>query len=140
MNRLIETSLHLASSYELEYIRVDDYITELLREESEITPFLRILWERIDNKLDDMGQVSWKYAIEEFHGQIYISNLQWYWLCRLGEGWFGDSRVSNAEFLRKSCGILSEIKSSYEEQEKQRMKMLLPVGMLAGCIVVILLI
>lgn len=119
---------------------MDDFLERILQNKCDITPFLQSLKHRLDNKLDDTGQRAWEYVAEEYRNQLYTNDMEWYWVRQLKEGWFGDNRVENAEQLRKICGILQSFRLNYEAEEKKKMKMLLPVGLLVGSLFVILLI
>lgn len=137
---MLEISRHLASTYEVDEIKIISYLENCDNLMKQERTFFRKLRERLEQKKDRNGQLSWGYVMEECKDFLYLNDTQWYWMKHLAEGWFGLNKEENKKILERDCRIIQDMLEEYLREERHKQRYLIPVSVLLGFVLIIVII
>lgn len=125
-----------------EKIRVADYFLkyaenyQLSERDSILAKALEEISRRLMTNTYPTGQMVWQEVFHEMYWNYEneISSI----IVQAGNGFFGRSRVENMNFLEKSIRDFEEQQKKIREQNVQKKKVWIPVGMLGSIMLVII--
>lgn len=139
--RIEEFALFLHKSIyamETEKIKVVDYFSKYISQDSRITEFLHEIAARLSQNIYPKGQEVWEDVLKEKEQEWNLDKETFGLILKSGNGFFGQSRAENISLLQKQLQELEKEQFRIKEKDAREKKLWVPVSMLSGIMLVIL--